>query len=74
MPKRPTRNTLDPRRLPELLTTAQYAAIAQCAEATVRRRLRMGELDGCEVGSLWRVRRHEVEKLLGIEPSEGMNI
>lgn len=61
-----TRNTLDPRRLPELLTTAQYAAIAQCAEATVRRRLRMGELDGCKVGSLWRVRRHEVEKLLGV--------
>ena len=61
-----TRNTLDTRRLPELLTTAQYAAIAQCAEATVRRRLRMGELDGCKVGSLWRVRRHEVEKLLGV--------
>lgn len=40
----------------------------------MRRRLRMGELDGCKVGSLWRVRRHEVEKLLGIEPSEGMNI
>lgn len=61
-----TKNTLDPRRLPELLTTAQYAAIAQCAEATVRRRLRMGELDGCKVGSLWLVRRHEVEKLLGV--------
>lgn len=61
-----TRNTLDTRRLPELFTTAQYAAIAQCTEATVRRRLRMGELDGCKVGSLWRVRRHEVEKLLGV--------
>lgn len=61
-----TRNTLDPRRLTALFTTAQYAAIAQCSEATVRRRLRMGELDGCKVGSLWRVRRHEVEKLLGV--------
>lgn len=61
-----TRNTLDVSRLPALLTTAQYAAIAQCTKATVRRRLRMGELDGCKVGSLWRVRRHEVEKLLGV--------
>ena len=74
MPKRPTRNTLDPRRLPDLLTVKEFAAISRHGEAAIRAQLRAGTLDGCKQGALWLVRRHEAEKLLGIEPSEGMNI
>lgn len=74
MPQRLTRNTLDPRRLPELLTVKEFAAISRHGEAAIRAQLRAGTLDGCKQGGIWLVRRHEVEKLLGIEPSEGVNI
>ena len=63
--KRPTRNTLDPSRLPPLLTPAQYATIAQMHVATVRAQLRTGQLKGCKVGPhLWRIPREEATKLL----------
>lgn len=36
MPQRLTRNTLDPRRLPELLTVKEFAAISRHGEAAIR--------------------------------------
>lgn len=61
-----TRNTLDPRRLPDLLTVKEFAAISRHNEAAIRAQLRAGTLDGCKQGALWLVRRHEAEKLLGV--------
>lgn len=59
-----TKNTLDPSRLPPLLTVKEYCRIARQEEPTVRYQLRAGRLKGVKVGSLWKVCRCEVERIL----------
>ena len=61
-----TRNTLDPARLPDLLTVKEYCRIARQEEPTVRFQLRTGRLAGVKIGSRWKVRRIEVERLLEV--------
>ncbi len=45
-----TQNTLDPERLPPVLTTEQYAALIGLSERTVRRHLKLGILPGAKKG------------------------
>ena len=62
-----TKNTLDPARLPLLLTVRQYADLAQMSEAAVRAQLRSGSLNGVKVGpKLWRIPRTTALSRLGI--------
>lgn len=63
---RPTINTLDPARLPALLTVKQYAQILQLKPPAVRAQLRRGIITGYKVGPrLWRIPREAVAEYLG---------
>jgi excisionase family DNA binding protein len=58
----------------ELLTVPEVAALLKLNEQTVRRWLRTGRLRGVSLGSRqagWRVRRSEVNRLLGGDRGEG---
>ena len=60
-----TKNTLDPDRLPPLLTVGQYADITQQKEPAVRAQLRAGTLPGCKISKkLWRIPRDVVRRYL----------
>lgn len=60
---KPTINTLDPARLPLVLTVKQYAAITQAEEPTVRAHLRKGILTGYKLGPrMWRIPREAVKQ------------
>lgn len=62
---RPTKNTLDPARLPMWLTVEQYAAIANMKEPTVRKHMREGFLTGHKMGPrMWRIPREAVMPIL----------
>ncbi len=59
-----TRNTLDPERLPPMLTVEQYAGLLQLRPPAVRAQLRAGQIIGQKAGPrLWRIPRSEVEKI-----------
>lgn len=45
---------------------AKYCQIARQEEPTVRFQLRTGRLAGVKIGSRWKVRRIEVERLLEV--------
>lgn len=60
---KPTRNTLDPARLPPWLTTKQVAALLGVHEGTVRRWAADGTITARKAGKkLWRFPREEVAK------------
>lgn len=62
---KPTINTLDPARLPPMLTVKQYTEITQTKEPAVRAQLRAGTLIGYKVGPrLWRIPRDVVRQWL----------
>ena len=62
---KPTRNTLDPVRLPPLLTTEQAAELLGVHEGTLRRWAAAGKIVAHKVGpKLWRFPREEVAKWL----------
>lgn len=58
----------------ELLTVPEVAKLLKLNEQTIRRWLRTGRLKGHSLGSRqagWRVRRSDVDELLGIDRGEG---
>ena len=58
----------------ELLTVAEVAELLKLNEQTVRRWIRTGRLPAVSLGSRqagYRVRRSDVDELLGIERGEG---
>lgn len=61
---KPTRNTLDPARLPPVLRTDQVAAITGLNVVTIQRKIRSGELAANKLGKIWLVPKREVEKYL----------
>ena len=62
---RPTRNTLDPARLPPLLTTEQAAELLGVHVVTLRKWAATGKIAAHKVGPrLWRFPREEVAKWL----------
>ena len=62
---RPTRNTLDPARLPPLLTAAQAADLIGVHVVTLRKWAASGKIVAYKVGpKLWRFPREEVAKYL----------
>ena len=62
---RPTRNTLDPARLPPLLTAAQAADLIGVHVVTLRKWAATGKIVAHKVGpKLWRIPREEVAKYL----------
>lgn len=62
---RPTRNTLDPARLPPLLTTEQAAELLGVHVVTLRKWAAAGKIAAHKVGPrLWRFPREEVTKFL----------
>lgn len=65
MQGRLTRNTLDPDRLPLLLTVEEYAALTRISSRTVRRQLNAGTLKGVKVSAnRWRIPRSVAIKLI----------
>ena len=65
MTRRLTRNTLDPERLPLLLTVSEYAYITRQSEESVRVQLRAGTLKGVKVSKTrWRIPREVLIKML----------
>lgn len=62
---RPTKNTLDPARLPPMLKTDQAAEIIGVSQNTIRKWAADGTLKAKKIGKkLWRFPREEVEKWL----------
>ena len=62
---RPTRNALDPARLPPLLTAAQAADLIGVHVVTLRKWAATGKIVAHKVGpKLWRFPREEVAKYL----------
>lgn len=62
-------NTLDPARLPELMTTRQASALLGICEASVRRMAANGSIPANKVGEkLWRIPKRAVLEKMGIAP------
>lgn len=61
---RPTRNTLDPARLPPTLTPAMMAEITGLNVVTIRYKAKSGEIEAKKLGRKWIIPRREVEKYL----------
>ena len=61
---KPTRNTLDPARLPPVITTDMMAAITGLNVVTIQRKVRSGEIEANMLGRKWLIPRREAEKYL----------
>ena len=62
---KPTKNTLDPERLPLLLTTKQVADILGYNTVTIRKWAANGIIKAQKVGpKIWKIPRDEVKKYL----------
>lgn len=62
---KPTKNTLDPARLPPLLTTDQVAGLLGISKTTLRKWAASGKIVAHKIGpKLWKYPREEVAKWL----------
>ena len=51
----------------ELMTTAEVAKVLRVHEETVREKLRHGTLKGIKIGTVWRIKREDLDKFLNTE-------